>query len=104
MTEHIRVFRVRPNDAINLDSEKRRAFVAPLFPADVESGVIRQRHTASRDIKQSANPDPIVELGYKQIRPRANITNTARSAGGAQIRTASPEDVPYFLWLRTQNQ
>lgn len=82
MTEHIRVFRVRPNDAINLDSEKRRAFVAPLFPADVESGVIRQRHTASRDIKQSANPDPIVELGYKQIRPGANITNTARSAGG----------------------
>ena len=51
--------------------------------------VIRKLHMASKDIKQSANPDSIVDSIYKQLRPRANVTNTALSAAEIDIKVRS---------------
>lgn len=45
----------------------------------VDSGLMSKLHNASNDIKQYTNHGSVVESIYKQIRPRANITNATLS-------------------------
>jgi hypothetical protein len=44
--------------------------------SEAQSELTRELHKASESINQHANNESIVDSLYKQIRPRANITNT----------------------------